>query len=117
MPRGQDHVRLDDCAPHRIAFADHGRLGYSGVLDQCAFDLEWADSIAGADDYVVGSSHKPEVAVAIDVGAVARDVPVAALRCFRGRFVSPVFLEQADRALGTKAHSDVALVVWAEHLP
>ena len=35
------------------------------MFDQCAFYLEWPDTVAGTLDNIIVSSHKPEVAVRI----------------------------------------------------
>ena len=41
------------------------RLGYRWVFLERAFDFKWADAVAGANNHIVGTAHKPEVAILI----------------------------------------------------
>src|SRR3990170_8836070 len=93
---GEDHEGLDDLAAEGVGLADDGGLGDGGVLDQGGLHLEGADAIGRAVDHVVGAADEPEVAGLVHGGAVAGDVPVAAVALRRRLRVLPVLLEHAD---------------------
>ena len=69
---------------------DDGRFGHGGVLEQGRLDLERADQVAGRVDDVVVAAGEPEVAVGVELGPVAGDVPVVAELLLEGLFVVPV---------------------------
>ena len=89
----QHHERLYDLTAHRVRLAHYRGLDHGRMLDEGAFDLERADTIAGALDHVVTTAHEPVVSVIVSHGAVAGEIPIA-LEAGRVLIrVAPVFLK------------------------
>src|SRR5208337_5275432 len=69
------HVRFDNFHVDGVGFSDGGRLGDGRASQQSRFDFEGADEVAAGVDDVVIAPHEPEIAVRVDGGAVATQVP------------------------------------------
>src|SRR4030095_13445714 len=67
--------RLDDLAALLVARTDHRPLPHRGMLQQRGLHFRPGDVVAARDDHVVGARLEPEVAVLVDVVAIAGDVP------------------------------------------
>jgi hypothetical protein len=77
---------LASCAPFSVTNAtiawpliscglpDDRGLGDGGVIDERALDLHRADAVAGDVHHVVDAAEQPEVAVVVELGAVAGEV-------------------------------------------
>src|SRR5439155_17912706 len=74
MLRSQLDERLDDAATSGIRARHDGRLQDRRMCEQSAFDLEWADAIAGGNDHVVATTDKPEVSLLVAVRAISGQV-------------------------------------------
>src|SRR6266516_4949720 len=111
IARCQDNKSLDDLTAHFIGTGNHRRLGNGGVLFQCTFHLEGADTVACADNHIICSSDKPEVAILVLVGTIPGDVPIATntgLRCLR---VAPVFFKHPRWAPWLYLYRDITFLV------
>src|SRR3712207_4242608 len=71
----QDDVGDDGLAGVLVLGADHGRLGHARVVDQGRLHLGGGNAVPGHVHDVVDPAHEPEVAVVVDTGSVAREVP------------------------------------------
>ena len=58
-----------------VGGADDGRLGHGRVVDQRRLDLGGRDPVARDVHHVVDPTEEPEVAVVVDLAAVAGEVP------------------------------------------
>src|SRR5262249_33261412 len=67
--KGGDGLTLDP-----VGAADHCRLGDERVIHQRGLDLHRGDAMAGDIHHVVDPPEQPEVAVLVDLGAVAGEV-------------------------------------------
>src|SRR3989442_479112 len=70
-----------------------------GMLFQRAFYFKWAYAIASADNYIIGATYEPEVAILVFISTVASDVPIAANAGLRCIWVAPVFFEHPSWTL------------------
>ena len=50
--------------------------GHGGMLDQCALHLKWSNPIASRQNHIIGTPHKPEVAILIHISSVTSDIPI-----------------------------------------
>ena len=75
------------------------------MLEKRALDLERADPVRTRRDHVVGAADEPKIAVIVELRAVARDVPLAAVRSVRLFFILIVAAEERRRIA---AQADVA---------
>src|SRR5579859_4100167 len=78
------------------------------MLFERAFHLEGADAVARADNHIICSPDEPEVAVLVFIGAIARDVPIAAHAAVGGIRVAPVLLEHPDGSMRLNPHRYIA---------
>src|SRR5215204_4250176 len=93
-----DYVRLDDASPVLIGHGHDGALDDRGMFDEDTLDFEGPDTVAGREDNVIGTSHKPEVAISVPISPVAGQVvSVAEDRLGRIRLL-PVLFEQCGYA-------------------
>src|SRR4029453_13285767 len=98
---GRQHDEgLDQLAALGVGLADHRRLGHRRVLNQGRLDLEGADAGGGRGDHVVVAGDEPEVAVLVDIGAVAGVVEVAPEGGGGRLGCVPVAGKKPDRRLG-----------------
>src|SRR5438270_714779 len=81
------------------------------MLFQGALHLEGANTVAHADNHIIGAPHEPEVAVLVFIGTVPCNIPVPANTGIGGIGIAPVFLEHPRRALWLDTHSDIALFI------
>src|SRR6266852_6172390 len=110
----QDNKGLDDLTAHFVGAGNYRRLGNGGVFFQCAFHLEGADTVANADNNIIGSSDEPEVAILVLVGTIPGDVPVATyggVGCVR---VAPVLPEHPGGTLWLHFDGYVTFFVWGK---
>jgi hypothetical protein len=105
---GTEHdERLDDLGPFRVGLADNSDLSDGGMLQEDAFDIEWADAVARGRDYVVASSDEIEMSVSVLSHCVASDVPVT---LEGGRVRLPVAVEEEKRRLRAMDSEDARRV-------
>src|SRR5207245_11543226 len=107
----QDNKSLDDLTAHFIGAGNHRRLGNSGMFFQCTFHLKGADTVACADNHIVGTPHEPEVAILVFVGTIPGDVPGAANTGLGRVWITPVFFKHPGRTSPRYLYSDLALFV------
>ena len=81
----QDHEGDDRLAGGVVLGADDRGLGHRRVVDERGLDLGGRDAVAGHVHHVVDAAEQPEVAVVVELGAVAGEV--AAVE--RGSSTSP----------------------------
>src|SRR5439155_20625326 len=81
------HGDGDRLALDLVGLADAGGLGHLLVIDEGGFDLYRGDPVTGDVHDVVHAAEEPEVAVLVDLGAVAGEVDVVVL--------GPVLLDEA----------------------
>src|SRR4030095_8763627 len=67
--------RLDDLAALLVARTDHRTLPHRRMLQQRGLYFRPGDVVTARDDHVVGARLEPEVAILVDVVAIASDVP------------------------------------------
>src|SRR5215210_6615258 len=93
-----DYVRLDDASPVLVGHGHDGALDDRGMLDEDALDLKGSDAVTGREDDIIGTAHKPEVAVSVPISPVAGQV-VAVTKNRLGRIgLLPIFFEQRGYA-------------------
>src|SRR5215813_9344064 len=80
------------------------------MLLQSALHLEWPDAVACADNHIVSTPDKPEIAILIFIRAVTSDVPVAANTSIRRIGVTPVFLKHPSGTLRLDTHGNITLL-------
>src|SRR5689334_10599673 len=80
--RAQDDQRLDGLPPMSVGYTDDGDVGDVGVLRQRLLDLDRIDVLAAADDHVLDPVSEEQVAVLVEIPAVAGAQP--AVPCQRG---------------------------------
>src|SRR5260370_31925677 len=78
IARRQDNKSLDDLTAHFIGTGNHSRLGNGGVFFEGTLHFERANTIASADDGIIGAPHETEVARLILLGAISSELPVTA---------------------------------------
>ena len=72
------HERRDRLALDLVRAADDRRFGDLRMIDERALDFHRADAMPGDVEHVVDAAEQPEVAVVVELGAVAGEVDVAA---------------------------------------
>src|SRR6478735_4536607 len=75
------------------------------MFDTDRLDLEWADSIAGGNDYVVGAPRVPDVAVVVHHRRILCVEPLAAERLARRLLVPPI----TERVVRVRARTQTNL--------
>src|SRR5262245_6542682 len=88
--RGKDNKSFNDLAAHLVRAGDHCGLGDGGMFFQRALDLEGADAIPGTYDHIIRPADEPEIAILILIGAITRDIPVAAYTVVGGFGIAPI---------------------------
>ena len=84
LPAAQDDVADDRLTGRVVGRPDDRGLGHGRVVDQRRFDLGGGDAVARHVHHVVDPAEQPDVAVVVDLGAVAGEVPArrtATSRC------------------------------------
>src|SRR2546425_7746458 len=61
VARGENYKRFDNFAAHLVGAGNDCRLSDGGMLFQGALYFKWSNTIARADNHVIGATHKPEV--------------------------------------------------------
>jgi len=93
---GQHHGSLDHHASDGVGHARHGTFHHGGMGHQRAFHLERSDAVSRAFDHVVGTSHKPVVAVFVAPSDVAGVVDAVVPHLVCQLLVTVIALEQSD---------------------
>src|SRR5258708_6668168 len=78
---------------------------------QCTFHLKGADTVARADNHIVGTPHEPEVAILVLVGTISGYIPVTANTGLGRVWITPVFFKHPGRTLRLYFYRDIALFV------
>ena len=106
----QDDSSLDNHATHGVGHTGHGTLHDSRMGHEGALHLKRANAVARTLDDVVGTAHKPVVAVLVApckvTGVIHSVVPSLA-----GQFlIAIVALEESDGLLVTGIHTDLTFL-------
>src|SRR5216683_4271496 len=111
IARSENNVCFDDLAAHLIGAGDDRRFCDGGMFFQRTFYFKWADTITRADNYIIGSTYEPEVAILVLKGAVASNIPITANAGLRCVWITPVFFEQPGWTLWLHLYSNIAFLV------
>src|SRR4051812_26325926 len=78
------------------------------MLFEGALNFKWPDAIPGADNDIIGPANEPIITLFILVGAISRNIPVAAQTCLCRIGGAPVFFEDPGWTIRLDANGDIS---------
>ena len=94
----QNNGSFDDLSPHRIWHRCDGTFQHVRQLHDHAFDFKGADSVSGGFDYIVCTSHIPDISLFILPGSVTC-VVIPIMPCFFCIFFVPIISQEQSGCL------------------